>query len=95
MKTELILKSDVLDILFENRNKAYGAYDLRKFYDNRLMKSLAAMLGIVVVLSAFTFMPDKKRPLEKQDELITTTIFTQPEKKPEPLVKKEIPAAGL
>lgn len=94
MKTELILKSDVLDILFENRNKAYGAYDLRKFYDNRLMKSLGVMLGVVVLLSAFTFMPDKKKQLEKQDELITTTIFTQPEKKVEPEVKKEIPAAA-
>jgi periplasmic protein TonB len=60
MKTELILKSDVLDILFDNRNKAYGAYNLRKFYDNRLMKSLGVMLGVVVVLSAFTFIPKKK-----------------------------------
>ncbi|MBP6022147.1 energy transducer TonB [Ferruginibacter sp.] len=94
MKTELILKSDVLDILFENRNKAYGAYDLRKFYDNRLMKSLAAMLGIVLVLSAFTFMPDKKKTVEMQEDLITTTIFTQPEKKVEPVVKKETPAAA-
>ncbi len=59
MKTELILKSDVLDILFDNRNKAYGAYNLRKFYDNRLMKSLGVMLGVVVVLSAFTFIPKK------------------------------------
>lgn len=94
MKTELILKSDVLDILFENRNKAYGAYDLRKFYDNRLMKSLAAMLGIVMVLSAFTFMPDKKKAVEMQDDLMTIKIFTQPEKKVEPVVKKEIPAAA-
>ena len=94
MKTELILKSDVLDILFENRNKAYGAYNLRKFYDNRLMKSLAVMLGIVVIFSAFTFMPDKKKQLEKQDELFTTTIFTQPEKKAEPEVKKETPASS-
>ena len=46
MKTELILKSDVLDILFENRNKDYGAYNLRKFYDNRLMKSVAGNLHI-------------------------------------------------
>ena len=91
MKTELILKSDVLDILFENRNKAYGAYNLRKFYDNRLMKSLAVMLGIVVIFSAFTFMPDKKKQLEKQDELFTTTIFTQPEKKTEPEAKIEKP----
>jgi periplasmic protein TonB len=60
MKTELILKSDVLDIVFENRNKAYGAYNLRKFYDNRLMKSIAVMIAVVVVLSAFTFIPKKK-----------------------------------
>lgn len=59
MKTEQILKSDVLDIIFENRNKAYGAYALRKFYENRLMKSVGAMLVVVVVLSAFTFIPNK------------------------------------
>ena len=57
MKTELILKSDVLDIIFENRNKAYGAYYLRKFYNNRLFKSLGIMLAGVIILSAFTFLP--------------------------------------
>ena len=60
MNKELILKSDVLDILFENRNKAYGAYALRKFYENRLLKSLSIMLTTVMVLSAFTFLPRKK-----------------------------------
>jgi len=60
MNKEMILKSDVLDIVFENRNKAYGAYDLRKFYNNRLIKSLGVMLGAVIVLSAFTFLPKKK-----------------------------------
>jgi periplasmic protein TonB len=64
MKTELILKSDILDIVFENRNKAYGAYNLRKFYDNRLMKSLAIMIAVVTVLSAFTFIPKKKIALD-------------------------------
>jgi periplasmic protein TonB len=74
MKTELILKSDVLDILFDSRNKAYGAYNLRKFYDNRLMKSLGVMLGVVVVLSAFTFIPKKKVVI---DNVIidTRTVF--------------------
>lgn len=60
MNKELILKSDVLDILFENRNKSYGAYNLRKFYGNRLMKATGAMIAVVVVLSAFTFLPEKK-----------------------------------
>ena len=55
MKTELILKSDVLDIIFERRNKLYGAYNLRKFYDNRLMKSIGVTMGIAILLSAFTF----------------------------------------
>jgi protein TonB len=61
MNKETILKSDVLDILFEKRNKAYGAYNLRKFYNNRLIKSLAVMLSGVVVLSAFTFLPKKEK----------------------------------
>ena len=52
------------------------------------------MLGIVLVLSAFTFMPDKKKTVEIEDDLITTTIFNQPEKKIETVVKKEITAAA-
>jgi periplasmic protein TonB len=60
MNKELILKSTFLDILFENKNKAYGAYHLRKFYNNRLYKSLALMLSGVILLSAFTFLPKKK-----------------------------------
>ena len=59
MNKELIMTSDVLDILFENRNKSYGAYELRKFYANRLLKALGMMIGSVMVLSAFTFLPKK------------------------------------
>ena len=29
MEANQILKSDILDIIFEGKNKAYGAYDLR------------------------------------------------------------------
>ncbi len=73
MKTELILKSDVLDILFENRNKDYGAYNLRKFYDNRLMKSVGVMIGLVIVLSAFTFIPKKKNFIDASNYNIPVT----------------------
>ena len=57
MNTESIMQTDVLDILFERRNKAYGAYTLRKFYNNRLIKSMGIMLLAVMVFSAFTFIP--------------------------------------
>ena len=60
MNKESILKSDVLDILFENRNKSYGAYPLRKFYGNRMMKAMSGTLAIAVIVSAFTFIPQKK-----------------------------------
>lgn len=57
MTSELITESDLLDILFEKRNKAYGAYTLRKFYNHRLMKSIGIMMVTVLVFSAFTFLP--------------------------------------
>lgn len=92
MKTELIMKSDVLDIIFENRNKAYGAYTLRKFYDNRLLKSIAVMMGVVVVLSAFTFIP-KKGPSDKlaYDVIDNELATIKPEVKPVEPVKPEPP----
>jgi periplasmic protein TonB len=90
MKTELILKSDVLDILFENRNKAYGAYHLRKFYNNRLIKSIAVMLGLVIVLSAFTFIP-KKKTSQQPEEITIPHSFGAPQKKEEQPKEKPKP----
>lgn len=56
MNTEMILKSDVLDILFDNRNKLYGAYPLRKFYPERIKTALVIMLGAVMVFCAYTLL---------------------------------------
>ena len=49
MKSEAILRTSLLDIIFENRNKEYGAYVLRKESDKRLFASLFGMLGLVLV----------------------------------------------
>lgn len=38
-----------LDILFENRNKAYGAYELRLSENRSLMKALFSGVGIVAI----------------------------------------------
>ncbi len=50
MLPENILRSDLLDILFDNRNKSYGAYDLRKNYRKNLIKALV-MVTILAGLS--------------------------------------------
>ncbi|MBC7423329.1 MAG: hypothetical protein H7334_07735, partial [Ferruginibacter sp.] len=86
MNSETILKSDVLDIIFEKRNKLYGAYALRKFYNNRLIKSVSICLGAATVLCAFTFLPEKKPDMIRYDE-VTMAHILEP-KKVEP--KKEI-----
>ncbi len=60
MNSNAILSSDVLDILFDKRNKSYGAYTLRKFYPNRVKTSLFSILGFASLFSAFTFVPARK-----------------------------------
>ena len=55
MKADAILNADVLDIKFENRNKDYGAYSLRKFYNNRLYKALSLTFAAAALLMLFSF----------------------------------------
>lgn len=50
MTSNEILKADVLDILFDNRNKQYGAYALRKKYNARLGLALAVSLSTALLL---------------------------------------------
>ena len=40
MDVNKILTADFLDLVFEGRNKEYGAYDLRKSYNKRITRAL-------------------------------------------------------
>ena len=54
MEANKILGSDILDIIFEGKNKSYGAYQLRKDYNKTLTKALiitGAILLLVFVAS--------------------------------------------
>ncbi len=66
MKAENILKSDVLDILFQNKNKDYGAYELRKFYPNRLKKSIGLMILLVLIFAGM----QSWKPIRKAGDYI-------------------------
>ena len=57
MTSQEILRADVLDILFENRNKKYGAYELRRLYPARLSAAALASISFVGVL-LFLFYPE-------------------------------------
>jgi protein TonB len=55
MEANKILQADLLDIVFEDRNKDYGAYELRKKYNKRITLALAitAAIAIIAVGSSF------------------------------------------
>ena len=50
MEANKILSADFLDILFEGRNKEYGAYDLRKTENKRVRTALIITLGIFLFI---------------------------------------------
>ncbi len=52
-----ILQADPLDLLFEKRNKSYGAYPLRKYYPQRLMISMGIIMSLVILISFIFLYP--------------------------------------
>jgi protein TonB len=52
MDVNKILNADILDIIFEGRNKEYGAYDLRKTYNRRLIRAILGTVMVIVLLFA-------------------------------------------
>jgi protein TonB len=52
MDATTILKADVLDIVFDGRNKAYGAYELRRSYNRRLVKAIVITSSVLLLFFA-------------------------------------------
>ena len=50
MDINKILTADILDIVFEGRNKEYGAYELRKTYNGRIKKALFYTGGVILLI---------------------------------------------
>lgn len=65
MQANTFLSADYLDILFNNRNKIYGGYELRKNYNNRAIKALATV-AVLVLIVFVTFFRKSSQPLIKE-----------------------------
>jgi hypothetical protein len=52
MSDEELRELDLDGIVFANRNRAYGAYDLRKAYNRAVVNALMMTLGVVLMLLA-------------------------------------------
>lgn len=49
MTNKEFAQATLLDIVFENRNKEYGAYALRRDYNNRMLIALGAGLSVILL----------------------------------------------
>jgi protein TonB len=61
METSKILSADLLDILFENRNKDYGAYHIRKTYDKRIALALAGTFVLCLLFAVSSILANSKK----------------------------------
>ncbi|MBK7741119.1 MAG: TonB family protein [Saprospiraceae bacterium] len=59
MKSEDILKADMLDIIFDGRNKEYGAYDLRRKYPKFLGRALIICILIVSAILGYALLKER------------------------------------
>jgi len=85
MTNKEILQADLLDILFEHRNKLYGAYALRKNYSHRLGIALGVALSTVLlfVLMSFINKKDKRNSDVRHNDVVKVTQLVIPPDKPE------------
>jgi len=55
MDVNKIMSTDLLDLVFEGRNKEYGAYELRRKYNKRLTTALLITAGLALLLVLGSF----------------------------------------
>jgi protein TonB len=90
METSTILTADVLDIIFEGRNKEYGAYDLRRTYTRRLTLSITVMLSVICMFIIGFAFAGKKEQLAK-DFIIPPDVILESAKQKEKPVEPPLP----
>ncbi len=95
MQTNNILSASLIDLVFDGRNKDYGAYELRKTYSQRIRKSLLitiAVTGLAFGGSILARSIAKNAQNYQIREGVTITEIKDekpPEKLPEPEKKPE------
>jgi protein TonB len=90
MEANQILQSDILDILFDGKNKLYGAYNLRKTYNRRISTALLITLGLMLlaVITSAIVNSLKKNTVTIPMRIPETYVHEIPKDK---VVKPEIP----
>jgi periplasmic protein TonB len=97
MQTNAILSAPLIDLIFDGRNKEYGAYELRKSYSRRIMLALTCTLfagGLAVtatLLTSNTRNSVRQFNIKPVVELTSIPQTPEPEQQPEPERQPEQP----
>ena len=85
MEANKILSADVLDLLFEHRNKEYGAYELRKTYNKRVLKALiiTASIALLALLGSLLSKALQSKSSKFDVKEVTLQEIKEEEKKPD------------
>ncbi len=92
MDVNKILSADVLDIIFDGRNKAYGAYDLRRTYAKRMTIALIATAAILVLFFVGTILANKFNSNKDKTEMVVQDVELEAIKQEEPKNEPPPPA---
>lgn len=99
MTSNEILKADLLDILFDNRNKQYGAYVLRRNYNSRMGLALGISLSIVLLFFFLTRLGGASNRIfveDNKNEVVIDKLIPPSIKKPDPIIPKQtVPAPTI
>ena len=76
MENENLLKNSMDDIVFDGRNKAYGAFQLRRLYDKHMSRAMiSGMLFFLLAVSSPQIIRMIKGFLpEKENELVMKEV---------------------
>ncbi|PZP46650.1 MAG: energy transducer TonB [Pseudopedobacter saltans] len=89
METNKILQANLLDLVFDGRNKDYGAYELRKSYNKRVVTSLGIVMGSLACFIVINLVHGKNKTIKPSE---TNTVFTLTTVSTKPIdVKKDKP----
>lgn len=95
MEKSAILSADLLDIVFEGRNKEYGAYELRRTYNRRLRLSVSVMLLLALMLCIGQLIAGSLPENERKTAMVPTDLelekITPPEDEPPPVIPPSTP----
>src|SRR6476620_5369551 len=84
MEPNKILQADILDLVFEGRNKDYGAYDLRKTYNKRILTALIITFGVGILIVLASFVSKQFASTEKAQVVRDVVIENVAEKEKPP-----------